>query len=109
VRLQLQHVFAGEGVRGHKAQRQAMVDGAAIGVGKRQVGGFTGFQAAPAQGLNERRQVLAGNPHNAHSAATGCGGNSDDGFLVAGKHDGNERGEAKKGRLRGPLNGWGFT
>ena len=96
VRLQLQHVFTGEGVRGHKVQRQAVVNRAAIGIGKRQVGGFTGFQLPPAQRLNQRRQLAARHPHNAHRPATGCGGDGDDGLLVSGEHGGLGRGEAKK-------------
>jgi hypothetical protein len=57
--LQLQHVFARERVWGHKMQRQAMVDGAAIGIGKGQIRGLARLERATAQGLNQGVQIAA--------------------------------------------------
>jgi hypothetical protein len=80
----------------HKVECQPVVNGAAIGVGKWQVGGFAGFQAAPDECVNQRPKIFARHPHNAHRAPAGGSGNGDDGLLVSAEH-----GRSKKGRLRG--------
>ena len=46
--LQLQHVFAGVGVRRGEKERQSVVDGAAVCVQKRQIGGLPRLQRSPA-------------------------------------------------------------
>ena len=55
VRLQLQHVLSCVGLGRHKMHAQAMVDGRAIGVQKRQVSGLARRQAAADQSLHKSR------------------------------------------------------
>ena len=86
MRLQFKHVFTGITVRAGEEQRQAMVNRLALGIAQRQIGGFAGFQFAPAQPLHQRRQALAGYPHYAHGASTGGCGNGGNGLVVAGEH-----------------------
>jgi hypothetical protein len=59
MRLQLQHVFAREGVRGHKMQSQAMVNRAAIGIGEGQIRRLSRLDRAATQGLNQGVQIVA--------------------------------------------------
>jgi len=86
--LQLEHVFAGEGMGSGKVQRQTVVYGRAIAVTKRQVGGLAGHKRARAQRLHQARQTPARNTHDAHRTAPGGGGDGNNRFLVAGKHAG---------------------
>mmetsp|Transcript_32493 Transcript_32493/g.76308 ORF Transcript_32493/g.76308 Transcript_32493/m.76308 type:complete len:400 (-) Transcript_32493:129-1328(-) len=58
VGLQLQHMLAGVGMRGRKVQREALVDGGALGVAERPVGRFPRLQVTAANGPDERRQIL---------------------------------------------------
>ncbi|MOA41535.1 hypothetical protein D3C78_1635050 [compost metagenome] len=98
--LQLEHVFARVAVRAGKEQRQAVVYGLALGIAQRQIGGFAGFERAPAQALHQRCQPFAGNPHNAHGSATGGCGNGGNGISVAGQH-GRTLWDKNAGRWRG--------
>ena len=49
MRLQLQHVLTGVGVRGRKVNCQPLVNHAAIGSAKRQVASLARYQLASAQ------------------------------------------------------------
>lgn len=86
--LQLQHVFAGIGMRRGEVQRQPLVDGLAVGIAKRQVVRLARAQVASAQGLHQRGDALAGHAHDAHGAAPRGSGDGNDRVGVAGKHGG---------------------
>ena len=109
VGLQLQHVFAGEGVRAGKVQGQSVVDGLACAVPEREVGGLAGAEGAPKQGRHQRLQSPPGHPHNAHGPPARSGGNGNDGVLLAAKHGGvgfrKTAGAAPPCGVRGPCGG----
>jgi len=88
VGLQLQHVLAGVAVRAGEVQRQPLVDGLALRVAKRQVGGLAGLEGAAAQRLHQGLQPFARHPHDADGPAPWGGGDGDDGIVVACKHGG---------------------
>ncbi|ANY61086.1 hypothetical protein MA05_01965 [Comamonas aquatica] len=86
VGLQLQHVLAGVAVRAGEVQRQAMVDGRALGVLEGQVAGLARLQVLAQQVAHQGADGLAGDTHNADGPAPGGGGDGDDGIGMAGKH-----------------------
>src|SRR5659263_171810 len=86
MRLQLQHVLAGVGMRCRKVDRQPLVNDVAQGITKRQVGGLARYQRPPAYGGDDRPNILARNPNDAHRPAAGCRGNGGDGVVMSGQH-----------------------
>ena len=87
--LQLEHVFAGVGVRRREVQRQALVDGAAVGAQEGQQRGLArrqrrGRTARATSGCRSR----PGDAHDADRAAARRGGDGDDGQGAARQHGG---------------------
>lgn len=79
VALQLEHILAGVGMRRRKPQRDAPINGRAIGVEKGEVGCLARRQEAPAHGLHHGAHIRAGHPHDADAAAPGRRGDRRDG------------------------------
>jgi hypothetical protein len=67
---------------------QALVDHLALRVAKGQVGRLARLQLAAANRLDHGRNVFAGDPHDAHGAAAGRGGDRNNGVVVSGQHGG---------------------
>jgi hypothetical protein len=78
MRLQLEHVFAGVGVRRGEEQRQALVDGRTLRVAQRAVVRHAGRQLAAGDRLRQRGQAATGDAHDADGAAAGRGGDGSD-------------------------------
>ena len=108
MRLQLKHVFTGKGMRRREVQRQALVDRRAIGIRKRQVGGFACAKVAAQPGAHQGREVFAADAHDAHRTPAGSGGDGDDGVVLAAEHGlqvqwaGYTGSRRTKGRASGP-------
>jgi len=86
VGLQFQHILARVGVRGRKPQRQPVVQGGAVRGQKRPVVGMAGPQLAAEQRRHQRGQPAPRQPHDAHRAAPGRGGDGGNRVLVPGQH-----------------------
>src|SRR5690606_13994162 len=82
--LQLQHVFAGEGMRTGKEQRQTFVDDVGgIRVMKRGVVCVTGCRLKMQQLLCDGQAKRAGNAHDTHTTSSGWCGYRTDGVVVS--------------------------
>ena len=86
MRLQLQHVLTGIAVRTGKEQRQPMIDGLTLRIGKRQVMRLARIRRALDQLLDKRPNPSPRHPNNPHSAASGGSGNGNDGVGVTRQH-----------------------
>ena len=80
VRLQLQHVLAGVGMRRREVDGQALVDGRAVGGAEGQVGRFARLEGAAADRVDHRLHRARRHAHDTHRAAAGGGGDGGDGW-----------------------------
>jgi hypothetical protein len=63
-----------------------MINGRPHGVGQWQVRRLSGFEHAPAQGLQQVAQIFTTDPNNPDRASSWCGGYGNDGGVVLRKH-----------------------
>ena len=86
--LQLEHIFASEGVRARKVDGQAFVQGQLLIRVERPVMGETWFQLTLADGLSQLSGQWPGHTHDSHSATTLGSGDGGDGVsgVVHGIH-----------------------
>jgi hypothetical protein len=83
VRLQLENVLAGVGMRRREEDREAAVDRRAVGGTKRDVRRVAGDQRAAADRFGERRQRISRRAHDADRAAPARGRDRDDRIVAA--------------------------
>ena len=90
MRLQLDHIFASEGMRRREIQQQALVDRLAIFIEEFEVFCLSSRHricVLCSQNRSEQRhELMTRHPNNAHRTAPGGGGNCNDGVLVSGEH-----------------------
>jgi hypothetical protein len=78
VRLQLEHVLAGVGMRRRKVDRQAAVDRRALPVEEGHEGRVARLEARPQSAVASAGEALSGNADDADRAAPAGGGDGDD-------------------------------
>ena len=85
VALELQHVFAGEGVGSGEVERDAVVDNLALRIAEVLVGGVAGRRDGADYALRDRRDPRSRDPHHADPArhlSGGDGGGPDARLIV---------------------------
>ncbi|MNS93903.1 hypothetical protein D3C72_1281010 [compost metagenome] len=81
--LQLQHVFAGKGVRAREPERDALIQRGAVCIFKRQIVGVARLWQFAQHGFCHLARLEAGDTQNAYTTASRWGCLGDDSVVMA--------------------------